>query len=162
MKRMARGVHTGVFVTPMRVLAWNSCLLMVIGGVWDFKHGSRYAWKVTAFLNGVKMTESEVNEFRYGDAPSKVRGKVVDATNKDKDRSLLEDTDFNLGSFDGKGFEGGPLMASIRERRDNSLSLQLKKRNLFLCFPGMRRFMERIRTGRGRGRRFRRGSQRLN
>jgi hypothetical protein len=31
----------------------------------DFKSGRRYAWKITAFFNGVKMTESEVNEFEY-------------------------------------------------------------------------------------------------
>ena len=32
-----------------------------------FVSGKRYAWKVTAYLNGVKMTESEINEFSYRD-----------------------------------------------------------------------------------------------
>ncbi len=31
----------------------------------NFSSDKRYAWQVTAYLNGVKMTESEVNEFEY-------------------------------------------------------------------------------------------------
>lgn len=31
----------------------------------NFSSGKRYAWQVTAYLNGIKMTESEVNEFSY-------------------------------------------------------------------------------------------------
>ncbi|RPI13561.1 MAG: hypothetical protein EHM58_18210 [Ignavibacteriae bacterium] len=37
-----------------------------------FKSGSKYAWKVTAYLNGVKMTESEVNEFSYSSGVQKL------------------------------------------------------------------------------------------
>jgi|GEM_PF-618879 len=33
----------------------------------NFESGKRYAWKVTAYLYGVKMTESEINEFSYRD-----------------------------------------------------------------------------------------------
>ncbi|MES2765424.1 MAG: hypothetical protein V4642_06135 [Bacteroidota bacterium] len=37
-----------------------------------FNSGKRYAWQVEAFLNGVKITESEINEFLFFDASKPV------------------------------------------------------------------------------------------
>lgn len=48
-----------------------------------FKSGRKYAWQVTAYLNGVKMTESEVNEFSYsGRSPEK--SDIILVSDRDK------------------------------------------------------------------------------
>jgi hypothetical protein len=43
-----------------------------------FVSGRRYAWQVSAFLNGVKMTDSEVNEFFFSDeSKTQLRQKTI-------------------------------------------------------------------------------------
>lgn len=62
-----------------------------------FKSDRKYAWKVTAYLNGIKMAESEVSEFNYTNSnngiPMKLDGKE---SLKHSERSFLDDTYLTL------------------------------------------------------------------